>query len=339
MNRIGVVVIGRNEGARLERCLKSVVGRAAHVVYVDSGSTDQSVEAATRLGAEAIELTQSKKFTAARARNAGFAAMTPDIEFVQFVDGDCEVDPQWMEKAVAELRDKPTVAVVCGRRRERFPDASVYNTLCDMEWDTPIGLAKACGGDAMVRVSALAAVDGYKSELIAGEEPELCVRLRSAGWQVLRIDAEMSLHDADMHHFSQWWRRNIRNGHAFAEGSSMHGSGLDRHWAKETRSNWIWGLIVPLIVLLTAWPTYGVSLLLLGVYPFQAFRIFRYARRRGWAARESFLYASFCVLGKFPQVIGQIVYRLRSLQGSETQLIEYKTASASGVQIEGVDRP
>lgn len=329
MSTIGVVAIGRNEGARLERCLKSVVGHGAAVVYVDSGSTDNSVAMAKSLGAEVVELTTSKKFTAARARNAGLAALPAGIEFVQFIDGDCEVDAGWIAKASTELAARPEVAAVCGRRRERFPQASIYNTLCDLEWDTPVGPAKACGGDAMFRASALAAVGGYNPELIAGEEPELCVRLRLAGWSIHRLDAEMTLHDADMHRFGQWWRRNVRNGHAFAEGSAMHGKGPDRHWAKETRSNWFWGLIFPLIVLAIAWPTYGASLLLLGMYPLQAFRIFRYARNRGWATRSSIYYAIFCVLSKFPQTIGQLIYKIRSMQGSETQLIEYKTAANS----------
>ncbi|HSH93898.1 MAG TPA: glycosyltransferase family A protein [Roseimicrobium sp.] len=328
MNTIGVVIIGRNEGARLERCLKSVVGRGFVVVYVDSGSTDDSVLMAKTLGAEVVELAAGKKFTAARARNAGFAALPADVEFVQFVDGDCEVDTNWIAKAVSELTAGQEIAAVCGRRRERFPEASIYNTLCDLEWDTPIGPAKACGGDAMFCASALAAVGGYNPELIAGEEPELCVRLRSAGWNIHRIDAEMTLHDADMHHFSQWWRRNLRNGHAFAEGAAMHGSGHDRHWVKDTRSNWFWGMLFPLIVFAVAWPTYGASLLLLGMYPLQAFRIYRYARSRGWG-NASLFYAIFCVIGKFPQAIGQLLYKVRSLQGTETQLIEYKTVAAN----------
>ncbi len=339
MSRFGVVIIGRNEGARLERCLKSVVSGLAKVVYVDSGSTDQSVATAKAMGAEVIELPTNKKFTAARARNAGWAVMPADVEFVQFIDGDCEVFPFWLDRAAAELRSKPDVAVVCGRRRERFPDASIYNTLCDLEWETPIGEARACGGDSMIRMTALSASGGFNGDLIAGEEPELCVRLRAASWKVLRLDAEMTLHDADLHHFSQWWRRNIRNGHAFAEGSAMHGSGPDKHWAKETRSNWVWGLFIPLIAILAAWPTYGASLLLFGLYPVQAFRIFRYARRRGWSTRNALLYATFCTLGKLPQVIGQLTYRRRAFQGTETQLIEYKTISASALQIEGMERP
>lgn len=47
---ISVIVIGRNEGARLERCLTSVekaLWQMPHeIIYVDSGSTDNSLDIA-----------------------------------------------------------------------------------------------------------------------------------------------------------------------------------------------------------------------------------------------------------------------------------------------------
>lgn len=224
---IGVVVIGRNEGKRLERCLDSVRRTDAAIVYVDSGSTDGSPSMARGKGADVVDLDLSRPFTAARARNEGFrrlVASRPDIEFVQFVDGDCEVVSGWLEAARTFLVAHETYAVVCGRRRERFPDRSVYNRMCDEEWDTPVGDAQACGGDAMMRVVALAAVNGYRDGLIAGEEPELCVRLRQSGWRIHRLDQEMTLHDAAMTRFSQWWRRTLRSGHAYAEGAWIHGA-------------------------------------------------------------------------------------------------------------------
>ncbi|BBH45959.1 hypothetical protein KU43P_24360 [Pseudomonas sp. KU43P] len=223
---IGVVVIGRNEGMRLERCLASLAKGADQVVYVDSGSTDGSVQRARSHGVEVLALDMSIPFTAARARNEGFACLLqlcPNLRHVQFVDGDCEVVAGWLASAQAFLDGHPEVAVVCGRRRERFPERSIYNHLCDLEWDTPVGEAKACGGDALMRVEAFRDVSGYRPGLIAGEEPELCVRLRARGWKIWRLDAEMTLHDAAMTRFSQWWRRCIRGGYAFAEGAYLHG--------------------------------------------------------------------------------------------------------------------
>src|SRR5438874_4116422 len=147
---VGVVTIGRNEGERLRVCLESALRASRHVVYVDSGSTDGSVAMAKQMGVHVVELDLTIPFTAARARNAGFEKLVeiaPDAEFVQFVDGDCEIVQGWVERAVSECSAKPQAAIVCGRRRERFVRASIYNTLCDIEWNTPVGTARACGGD------------------------------------------------------------------------------------------------------------------------------------------------------------------------------------------------
>ena len=179
MSTVGIVAIGRNEGERLHRCLNSVVGRGLTLIYVDSGSTDGSIKLARNLGVEVVELDFSRPFSAARARNEGFERLcqiNPEIRFVQFVDGDCEVADGWLDRAIRTLEDHFDVAVVCGRRRERFPERTVYNRLADLEWDTAVGEAKACGGDAMMRVSAFQAAGGYDPTLIAGEEPDLCLR-------------------------------------------------------------------------------------------------------------------------------------------------------------------
>src|SRR5205814_5820312 len=128
-----------------------------------------------------------------------------DAQFAFFLDGDCEVVAGWIERAMQEFSARPDAAVVCGRRRERHPEQSVYNRLADLEWDTPIGEAKSCGGDSVMRVEAFKQAGRYDATVVAGEEPELCQRMREKGWKVLRIDAEMTIHDSAMHHFGQWW--------------------------------------------------------------------------------------------------------------------------------------
>ncbi|MHC8332725.1 glycosyltransferase family 2 protein [Pseudomonas sp. LB3P25] len=321
---IGVVVIGRNEGLRLERCLASLVGASEKVVYVDSGSTDGSVRMAQTLGVEVVELDMTIPFTAARARNEGFACvqrLLPQVRYVQFVDGDCEVVGGWLPQAQAFLDTHSDVAVVCGRRRERFPQHSIYNLLCDREWDTPIGEAKACGGDALMRADAFAAASGFRPDLIAGEEPELCVRLRANGWRVWRLPEEMTLHDATMTRFGQWWRRTLRGGYAFAEGAFLHGAAPEQHWLRESRRAWFWGLGVPLATIITSMMLGGYGLLLLLIYPLQVVRL---ARRGNGSARENWLLAFFLVLGKFPEMLGQVKFLLNRFGAGKTALIEYK---------------
>ena len=321
---VGVVAIGRNEGERLRQCLMSVVRDVSNVVYVDSGSSDDSVDMARSLGVLVVSLDITIPFTAARARNEGFNCLrgaAPELNYVQFVDGDCEVVPGWLKTAAEFLEGHSDVAVVCGRRRERFPGSSVYNMLCDIEWDTPIGEAKACGGDALIRIDAFEQVGKYRDSMIAGEEPELCVRLRMAGWKIWRLNEEMTLHDAAMTRFSQWWKRTLRSGHAYAEGSHLHGDSPIRHVVKESRRIWIWGLGIPLVTLsMTIWfGTWGMLLLL--TYPLQTVRL---ALRGSRSAKENWWRALFLVLGKFPEAIGQMKFVYNRLLGRTACLIEYK---------------
>ncbi len=323
----GCVVIGRNEGARLVTCLKSVAAKVGGLVYADSGSSDGSPDVAREMGVNTVELDTSAPFTAARGRNAGLERLLetcPSTEFVQFVDGDCELLENWLEHARRAFDEHSDVAVVFGRLRERHPDSSVYNRLCNMEWNTPVGESASCGGIAMMRVRALRECGGFDEGLIAGEEPELCFRLREKGWKILRIEADMGWHDADMVRFGQWWKRNIRTGHAYAECSRRHGGTPERFWVHETRSAEFWGFLMPAAAVLLAWPTALWSLWLLAAYPALAVRGYRYIRRRKFSRAESAVYAFFCTLGKIPQAWGAVSCRLGAIAGRRRGLIEYK---------------
>lgn len=318
-HKLGVVAIGRNEGERLRRCLQSLLPTTPATVYVDSGSTDGSSRMAAEMGAVVVDLDMSQPFTAARARNTGFRNLLqrfPDVSLVQFVDGDCEVVSGWMEAANRFLTEHPTYAVVCGRRRERYPEHSIYNAMCDREWDTPLGDTLACGGDAMMRVDALQAVSGYRDNMIAGEEPELCFRLRQAGWHIFRLDRDMTLHDANITRLRQWWVRTVRSGHAFAEGAWLHGSSPERFWVREARRAWFWGVFLPVstgLGMLLAGPTAAV---LAALYPLQWVRLLV----RSGSVRES----TFMMLGKFAEARGALKFHLSRVRGGTRHIIEYK---------------
>lgn len=312
------VVIGRNEGLRLVACLDAAAGRFERVVYVDSGSTDGSQDAARARGAEVVALDMDRPFTAARARNAGIARLTEGGArpvHIQFLDGDCVLQPGWVETASAFLDANPSAAVAFGRLRERFPEASIYNRLADAEWNRPVGRARACGGNAMIRTQALLAAGGYNAAMIAGEEPELCVRLRAAGWEIWRLDAEMALHDAAMTRFSQWWKRASRGGYACAEGVAMHGAPPERHRVGDLKRVLAWGMALPALTVaglfFTPW-----ALLLLLAWPAQVLRCLL----RG----EPWYKAVFITLAKLPEAQGVFTYLWRRLARTEARLIEYK---------------
>lgn len=319
---IAAIAIGRNEGTRLERCLESLRDLGP-VIYVDSGSTDGSVEMARARGAEVVELDMTKPFTAARARNAGLERLrmiAPDCAFVQLLDGDCELQPGWVDQAFLFLQENPKVAIACGRRRERFPDATIYNAQCDREWDRPPGETSECGGDALMRMEALDQVGGYNPTLIAGEEPEMCLRMRKAGWVIWRLNGEMTLHDAAMTRFGQFWKRARRAGHAFAEGAYLHGAPPWCHYVAPTRRALLWGATIPSVILLLALVVTPWALLLALIFPLQIARL----ARRGGFTRVAWEESTLLTLSKFAEALGVLEFHLRRLSGRRAGLIEYK---------------
>ncbi len=321
--KFGVVAIGRNEGERLKRCIQSLSSAAA-IVYVDSGSTDGSPQWARDNAVTVVDLDMNIPFTAARARNAGFRRLheiAPGLRYVQFIDGDCELNAAWPDRAVTFLESHPDIGAISGQLRERHPERSIYNWLCDREWDGPDGEVRACGGIAMLRAAAVDAVGGFRDDLIAGEEPELCVRLRANGWRIWRLGYDMALHDAAMMHFGQWWRRAVRSGYAFAQGAYLHGAPPERHWVWESRRAWLWGIWLPLACLLSGVLFGPWGWLAWMIFPLQVIR--QTTRNRG-PLRERATLALFQMLARFPEALGQLRFMRDRLLGRQIKLIEYK---------------
>jgi glycosyltransferase involved in cell wall biosynthesis len=333
MPTVGIVAIGRNEGERFKACIASMPD-GIPVVYVDSGSTDGSVAFARSNGVDVVELPSVPGFTAARARNAGWRRLVelhPGLAFVQFVDGDCALAPGWTEGACADIQADDRIAVVFGRRRERFPEASIYNAQCDREWNVPVGEVRACGGDALMRVAALRAAGGYTDDLIAGEEPDLCLRVRALGWRILRIDREMTVHDARILHLSTWWKRAKRGGHAYAEHVWRHRRDADPDWTRSVVSALFWGALLPGLALI------GLGLALLwdvrfSVVPIAiglliAIQYARMARRSARAGEQSsyaFREAALLILVKYAELAGAMKFLFNRVFQRRSSIIEYK---------------
>jgi GT2 family glycosyltransferase len=326
----GVVVIGRNEGQRLMACLNDLLHQQHRpLIYVDSGSTDGSPDKARALGATVLALDPSRPFSAARARNEGAQALLrqhPALAYVQFLDGDCLVAAGWLDAAEAALRTDEHCAIVFGHLREKYPQASIYNLLCALEWRSPSGPVANfghLGGIMMVRRSVFEALGGFNAEVIAGEDSEFGVRVGLAGHGARKLDAPMASHDADIHRFSQWWTRSVRAGHAIGQRAQLHADDASRDCAKERRSTWFWGVMLPVAVLLAAPATKGLSLLLLAGYLTLGWRIAKYRLSVGDDQREARLYAVFTVLAKYANGLGLMKYQFNRLRG-RMRIIEYK---------------
>ncbi len=325
-SHLGVVIIGRNEGDRLKACLDSVLGQAVKIVYVDSGSSDGSVEYAESVAVCVVALDMSIPFSAGRARNEGFRKLLnddPGIQYVQFIDGDCTLANDWIAVGLKYMDGAPGCSVVSGRRKEIHPEESVYNLLCDIEWDTPVGEAASCGGDFIVRVVAFQSVGGFNPVVIAGEEPELCYRLRHHGGCIQRIAHLMTFHDASISSFGQWWRRTLRSGHAYAHCYALHRGEKEAFCLAASLRIWLWALIIPLfIVFLIIFIDNNFGLLLF-LYPVSFFRIFLNVNIQLDNWKSSALYAFFTVIGKCPQLIGQFIFLKRVIRQNKFQIIEY----------------
>jgi len=343
--KIGVVVIGRNEGERLKRCLASILAQhQAPIVYVDSGSSDGSVEHAQSVGVEVVDLDMTRPFTMARGRNAGLNYLVknyPDCEFVQFFDGDCEIISGWISVAYKFLLANPKTISVCGNRMERYPEATLYNKLINMEWQGTEGEVKACGGDAMYRVAPLARVKGFNESMIAGEEGDLCLRLRALGFVINRLDIPMTLHDANMYHFSEWWLRAVRCGHAYAHGFDLHRQTPEQHKERykkrQVLSSMAYGFCFPLLLLLlvsilfsqplSQLPLIFVCSSILFVLSLYIRLIEKCVKSRlllGNSQSQAWLYAAFIALGKLPEAQGVSKYYFNKMRGVTAKIIEYR---------------
>jgi GT2 family glycosyltransferase len=327
-NDAAVVAIGRNEGERLKLCLRAALKAARTVVYADSGSADGSVEFARASGCTVVELAPELPFTAARARNEGFARLmelAPETRFVQFLDGDCEMEEGWMETARAALEARVDVGLVCGQVREIDPGASVYNRMCDLEWRQRPGEVRTAGGRFMARARAFKEAGGFRPDVIAAEDDEFSIRVRRKGWKILMLDRPMARHDAALKSFGQWWRRNQRAGHGYAQVAALHGAGAERYFVRDRRRILVWGLALPVAALGLAPWTRGISLaVLLAAYGLQFVHTARGGLGRGWTPRDAWTYGFFCTISRFPALAGLAAYYGRRWRGRKMTILEYK---------------
>lgn len=304
MNQIGIVVIGKNEGKRLEKCLEALTPFAKPIVYVDSNSHDQSVPFAKNLGIEVVLLTHNKT-TAALCRNAGFKRlmeMAPGTTLVQFVDGDCALDPQWLSFAEKVFESEPQVAIVAGILDERDAHQNIYKQLSQIEWYRAAGEIDYTGGNFMMRAAVFQQIGGFNPAIFAAEDNDLGSRTRQQGWKIVQINCKMGIHDSRIVDFKTFWERSIRTGYAFAQVYLTKRDGAPSLLKREYYSTLFWGGLIPLLAIVgTIWNCW--SLALFAVYPLLFVKIVL-SMKGQWGWENAFLYAYGCVIGKFPALLG-----------------------------------
>jgi glycosyltransferase involved in cell wall biosynthesis len=328
---LSVVVIGRNEGERLVRCLRSVIameppaGGPVEIIYVDSASTDNSVEQARDFGSKVIQVNPAHP-CASVGRNAGWRVARAAI--VLFLDGDTILAPDFVAEAWRQF-DDPNVAVVFGNRREINTEDSIYNRVLDLDWIAGPGAVEFCGGDTLIRRAVVERINGYDESLIAGEDAEVCYRIRALGYKIVHIGRRMTGHDLAIHRFSQYWRRSLRTGHAYAEISERFCHSATPVWSREARRNRLQGAVMLAIVAGSPILSLATRSLLpiAAAIAITAALSVRTAIRTRWKCADlstRLLYGLHSHLGQIPIWFGQLKYQLNSLSGRASELIEYK---------------
>ncbi len=328
-SQVGIVVIGRNEAPRLPACLASVRDHLKTTVYVDSGSVDGSADIAERAGVTTIRLQQGP-YTAARGREVGWRALAqrfPQLKYVQFIDGDCVLLPGWLERAVGFLDEHADVGVVVGALRERHAEQSTLVRLVNADWELPTGPTDAIGGIAMVRVAALQQVNGWRIDLIAGEDLDLGIRIIGTGWRLERLPEGMTLHDIGIQSWTELWRRSIRSGFVYAQLCHLHGKASPR-WVRQLVSSSLYGGVFPVSLamsLILWWPAAFIVLVLY----IQLIGRMTYRRlQRGDHWSFALLYSLTLVMHKLAGVIGMLKFIWQRTLGTQPKLMEYKSATA-----------
>ena len=276
------VVIGFNEAGCIGACLQSAIdsqlpaGVTSEVIYVDGGSRDDSVAIAGAIPGVRV-LGGDRPRRAAENRNVGLAHAGG--RFVQFVDGDMVLDPQWAATAFEYLLEHPNVGIVYGRLREVNP-GRLYQAM-QHDWAPVTGEVAYCGGAAMHRREVLEKVGGFPEDVKYGEEPYMCWRIRrEQKVSIVQLEALMALHDLGHRSLRDYWRQNVRNGAAYIEIATRCFRSDERLWLREVFSIVGWNLVILvwfLALVVGPWPVRIVALsvmaLVLGRKAYQALRM------------------------------------------------------------------
>lgn len=316
MVETGVVVIGKNEGEGLRDSLQSVLPYQPYVIYVDSGSSDNSVTLAKEMGISVLELDGSALYTPARGRNEGAKYLEEkytQLKYLQFLDGDCQLVSGWIKRAQKVIKEKAGLGIVVGFRQEKDRNHSVFTRLLDVElkriWEPKCGLVETTGGDMLVKLTAFNAVGKFNSEFLGGEEPELCTRMMAAGWSIYKIDTNMSLHDgSDMNVFNRI-QRHLRFGWTVSEITKLYrGTRVDLY-RMENKRVWLFGIVLPIVSIILSLKSFIFAVLfLLCCYFVKGVGTYREVKARGVAVKDAKLFSVDNCLGLIVQGIGKLIY-------------------------------
>ena len=224
---LAVIVVSTNEARWLDSCLSTVLEQAGpirlDVVVVDNSSTDGTREF-VETSFPQVRVVTSENHGFGHANNRG--ALTCDARYVLFLNPDTELVDGTLADLVAAMDARPNVGLAGVRqltgdgtlyptiryfptiRRalgealaserwvirpswagERELDLALYDREVECDWTT--------GAFMLVRREALLGA-GLLDErfFLQSEEPDLCRRIKQAGWEVRHIPMMTIIHHA-----------------------------------------------------------------------------------------------------------------------------------------------
>jgi glycosyltransferase involved in cell wall biosynthesis len=310
---LSFVVIGFNEAGTIGACLASAHGSnlpadtSYEVIYVDGGSRDNSIAIARSIQNVRV-LGADGPRRAAENRNVGFAAARG--RYVQFVDGDMVLDPDWAGAAMEFLNAHPGVGIAYGRLEERNP-GRLFQAL-QHDWAPETGEVAYCGGAAMHRREVLERVGGYPEDVRYGEEPYMCWRIRrEQGVKIVQLESRMALHDLGHRSLRDYWRQYVRNGAAYIEIASRCFRSDDRLWLREVISVLGWMVIYVLWIVVMITGPAPLRWIALGLFAFVLARKTLQLLRKGAPLDVSLVYALHTYVVKVPLAWGMARWTLQ----------------------------
>jgi glycosyltransferase involved in cell wall biosynthesis len=199
MPEVSVIIIGRNEAACIEKCLHSVFAALKgvddhEVIYVDSASEDDTVKVAGQFPIRILQLRREWRLSPAAGRYIGYQYASG--QFLAFVDGDTVVHPTWLAESCAFLRDNPEYGGVAGVLDKADLSAEGEGAVHAANYygqtaEEPLRNVITLGGIATYRRKAMQQAGTFNPYLPTGEECEVALRIRRAGYKLARLFTPM----------------------------------------------------------------------------------------------------------------------------------------------------
>jgi Glycosyl transferase family group 2 len=316
----GVVVVASDNKASPEAAIRSA-GDGRAIVFVAVGGAPDATATAKGAGAVIAEGSERSFIPAGRARNAGYRQLkkiAPHLEYVQFVDADAALDPDWIATAEKFMARRPEVSIVTGAikslsgsRLSHAPTGSRDNA------DDEGEIQCVYGGSALMRVESFEAAGGFRGDLLTAETVDLCIRLRRRGARIWRLDEAMAICRSAVKP-GGWWAQSRQRGFDNAYCASLHGGPPERLGMMDTVLAVLWGFLFPTAVISAALlgalvamkfsPATPPILIAGAILAFGAgvfvFRIAAAVVIRGLFKLSSWKTAFATVTGRFPEFLG-----------------------------------